>query len=1530
MTKRRNLRRRNLRTPSRSLHHEALEKRELLAAEVGGIETGPRLISVAANSGEQFDLDGNNQLDVAPRELTFRFDGAQPLDPNTLAAIQIRASGGDGSFDDGNEETIIPGFLGFADDNNSRIVVARFAETLPDDQYVIEVAGFDDTDPNGTIVGLRNQLGELFCPPGSEGSARPMQQIFMDIEVGPQVVAIVPQPIVGVGAARMQLRDTIHVYFNDDPLSNPNAGVVTNSNSSLPVVNPQFYKLLFTEDTVENTDDTLVLPTTVEYDPALNRAVLTFTGNDLSDLVPTTGVDGTMNNGAGTFRLRVGRGEALPSAPTSLNGSVDAGDTFAAAAALGVPFGNAGTQSVVVTGGVIQAAKDVIPQWRGAADAAGVRDYRRDAPVVGRTDTQTGINVYEYNFANLYGLDPQENNLENAITPAQEQRAREILALYSERLGVEFVETQNRGLQIVTGDLRALAVSADTGIDTPFSIYRVNDADPSEGVLVLDAGENWYDGYGVSPDTRPSWFVEALRGVGALLGIGNTFELPAGDASGGSSPDEPNSLGFTPADPGVPVEPDFLTEGNIIVGQALHRPESDDVDFYSFRANSNGRVTLETFAQRLEASSMLDSRLSLYQVIDPVAGDYRLVATNDDFFSDDSFISVDLELPRDATNSVIPTDFIIGVSASGNDNYNGEVDGSALGGLTEGAYDLRVTFESQVGATITDSTLTELDGDADGRAGGDFNFWFRVARDTASPAADEPRVIFVDKFEGNDNLNSGTLTSPLQTIASAFAIARPNDIVRLLPNGGNDDLISTTDDNLAFEIGFGGSGTRELSDGGEFEVPQGVTVMIDAGAILKLRTAKISVGSESVDEDRSLAALQVLGTPQAVDAAGDPLVDGLGSVFFTSYDDATLGVDTNTLNVAPQAGNWAGIEFRNDFDFAEGRAVWESEGIFLDYSSHASIQYGGGSVSPTQPAINALFMAEARPTLIYNTITDNADAAISADPNSFRETNFHEPQFQRVAAFTSDYSRVGPEITGNTLLRNTTNGLFVRVVTPAAGQLAPMEVAGRFDDHDIVHVLSQVLVLQGQPGGPLLLEDRPDVLNVTFGNASGGSLTPSTIYDYRITFVTEEGRESLASLPTAMKTAPLGGSIVLNSLPTAPAEFAGRRSYRLDPASGDYIFVTQLDRGTTSYTDDGTERGGLLPAAATAASRTLPRFDARLSIDPGLIIKLENSRIEAGFGSDFYAEGVDGDPVVFTSRLDDRYGAGGTYDTNNNPTAPSPGDWGGLVFRQDATASLDYVEIQYGGGSTPIEGGFTEFNAIEILQADVRIAHSVITDNADGFNIASVRGGRGFNGEAAIFVRGAQPIIVDNTITNNEGAAISINPDALNFNDLVDYGRSTGTSDIFVSDQDNQGPLIAGNRLDRNDINGLEVRSEVLQTESVWDDTDIVHVVSGDIHTDSHHHRGGLRLKSDANQSLVVKFDNGATLIGSGHPLDIEDRIGGTLQVIGQGGFPVIMTSLADDSVGAGFTPEGIAQTNTDNVAGTPAPGDWGGIELRS
>jgi hypothetical protein len=69
------------------------------------------LISVNPNAGSIFSfVDPNlNRLSVAPRELIFRFDGAQQLDPATLGSIRITRSG-DGTFGNGNDVVIEPGY----------------------------------------------------------------------------------------------------------------------------------------------------------------------------------------------------------------------------------------------------------------------------------------------------------------------------------------------------------------------------------------------------------------------------------------------------------------------------------------------------------------------------------------------------------------------------------------------------------------------------------------------------------------------------------------------------------------------------------------------------------------------------------------------------------------------------------------------------------------------------------------------------------------------------------------------------------------------------------------------------------------------------------------------------------------------------------------------------------------------------------------------------------------------------------------------------------------------------------------------------------------------------------------------------------------------------------------------------------------------------------------------------------------------------------------------------------------------------
>ena len=182
-------------------------------------------------------------------------------------------------------------------------------------------------------------------------------------------------------------------------------------------------------------------------------------------------------------------------------------------------------------------------------------------------------------------------------------------------------------------------------------------------------------------------------------------------------------------------------------------------------------------------------------------------------------------------------------------------------------------------------------------------------------------------------------------------------------------------------------------------------------------------------------------------------------------------------------------------------------------------------------------------------------------------------------------------------------------------------------------------------------------------------------------------------------------------------------------------------------------------------------------------------------------------------------------------------------------------------------------------------------------------------------------------MVNNAGDAININVNSMLSTFASDGGRQIGDIDLFSIPPANRGPIIRGNQLDANDVNGMAIRGEVLTTEVVWDDTDIVHVLKNDIEIPDLHTYGGLRLQSSPAESLVVKAD-GAEILATGRSLDITDRIGGRLLVIGQPGFPVIITSVDDTTAGAGFTPDGLPQNDTMNGAGTASPGDWQGLKF--
>ncbi len=1493
---------------------ENLEPRTLLTTT---------LQAVRPNVSE-FLVDGEIRT-TAPQELTLQFSLGSSIDVASISdkSIQVFRSGDPNTtvtngvpnvFNNGNEVPVTIGYVGLGSSPNE--VVVRFGETLRDEHYRIVVNGTGTNSLTATVQS------------GGAPVADPVANATFDFELdlGAQIVAVDPQPVRRLTDGRIvQDRNKIVVYFNDDNLNTTAAQ------------NVNYYQLIATRSTVSSLDDVVHLPTSAVYDATADTVTLTF-ASDIASL-----------SGAGSYRLRVGNSETIPVAPTAVNPGTDPGSSFGTANTDLGTIPATSNQGRVISG--VISPQVVAFQFPGANDEPGHREVEVETHLNGGADTgASGIPLIEYNFQDVYGTDPQGNVLHNLITEAQKDRAREVFAYYSEVAGIDFRETAASGLTIVTGDLRALDPAIPTG---PGGVAGL-----AGGTLaIMDMAEVW----GNLPNE--SWFNVAMHEIGHLLGQGHTYDLPDPTIQGSGS------SGST----GTGVEPVYPGDHDVVHMQHMFRPDSIDIDLYRFQTTKTSIFSAEVMAERLADSSTLDSVLRLYRQAN---GKRELIAQNDNYFSKDSFLELTLA----------PGVYYVGVSSTGNDAYDPTIANTGIGGTSQGAYDLRVNFRPNVtgsSVALVDRTGRTFDGDNDGQQGGVYNFWF----DTASQA----NTLFVDKaaasflstqitatavqigvqrvtpYSVNDiiridneqmritainttsriltvaraqnsttaashSLNSpirkmsatGLNTAPFGFIGDALSIATPGQIVRIVGNGGVDGDSTTLNDSYPYEIGLNSS-NQPLTDGAALEVPRGVTVMVDKGAVLKIQRGWLGAGSSTTSVDRSDSALQVLGVPGQ-------------QVIMTSWADESIGTDTTSTPTTPKAGDWGGIIFRNEIDRAQNRFNTENEGIFLNYVGYTELLWGGGTVTidTRTQTINPIHLERSQPAIVNNTVMFSQDSAMSADPDSFEELTFHSPRFQTgKSPFTVDYKRVGPEIHGNTLLSNGNNAINVRIDTVAGGATQKMTVPGRFDDTDIVHLVSQNLVLQGTPGGAYRETIAPAVTLITLTSVTGGSLGAGT-YNYRVVFTDENGFESPASAVTGNIVRTTAGSVRLAQLPQVPngSVYTGRRIYRSsNTGGGTYTLIAELDKSVTSYTDAGVTLTRTLAAVPTGA-RDRARLDARLSIDPGIIVKLQGARIQAEMGAQLIAEGASGRQVVFTSRLDDRYGAGGTFDTNNDDTAavestPSAGNWGGLYIGHLGSASIDRALITFAGGNVPVGGGFAAINPVEIHQAQVRIRNTSFESNADGASSGN-RSGLFPNAPGTIFVRGAQPVILDNTFTSNAGAVININVNALNKDFTVDYGRSTGLADLELSYGDNQGPLIRDNVLDSNALNGMIVRGETLTTQSIWDDTDIVHIVQDEIYVPNLHTYGGIRLESSSKQSLVVKL-SGATagFTAGGSTLDITDRIGGMLHIIGQPGQPVVLTSLADDTVGAGFDSQGLLQKDTNgNGPSTATAGDWRGINI--
>lgn len=1013
---------------------------------------------------------------------------------------------------------------------------------------------------------------------------------------------------------------------------------------------------------------------------------------------PDTGLPRTGGLTTGSYRLAI-----TPDVAEVSND--DDNSSFNTPGSEATDLGNLGTAGQVISAQIEPQATVLLPPEAGGNDEPG----HRDIPVVGEnhldnvffagrgTDpyAPNEISTIAYTFESYYGNDVQGNPLFNAITAEQTQRAREIIELFSLVTGVQFVEAATRAearaqglpvFTVVTGDLRAVA-NVPTGPGGVAGIAGNSngtdpDGTPVGALAVMDAGENFNANdnlYG------QAWFRIAMHEIGHVLGLGHAYDLNA-------------IMGATLSGEAV-----FPGDHDIVHLRRLYRRDSIDIDMYQFDVTEAGRVTIETIAERLGApdgASQLNTVLRLYR--QEVDGSKTLIAQNDDYYGNDSFIGIDLA----------PGTYFVGVSSVGNEDYDPNVADSGAEGRTDGRYELRldlrpglqplpddpstepsnqpdfVTAKGRTSIRDVDNSdqfdgdprkFTAFDGDSDGRAGGQFSYSFQVGDAVDNEEGGDLRsTIFVDKSAANyRNLADplGSLTNPFTEIDLALNAARnlrmqfdsadpPNPtpvIVRIVGNSGDDGQVNTLLDNRAYEIGINNDpvNPQVLVDGAMLEVPRDVNVVIDHGAVFKLQDANIDAGSSAQGLDRSGGSLQVLGTT-------------FHNVTFTSWHNDSIGGDSDGVHPGAKPGDWGGIVFREDSDYDFEYSDTQTQTDIYATNNPFVYNFRGLPIPATDATFSFLAFGDFNEPGENLTIEfEDSDGNLIVGAPSF--VIFDDPADPTIPDATSITETI--TLSQNQLLLVAADGEIHLRVTASSG-------IGDTDTVNNINVIESLRVdLSMGTAVPIFLNI---VNHATIEYAGGPVVVDSISQDFDAVHL-DNSRPTITN-----NTITLSANAAISGNPNSFNDsFEDPRRYdhhldRLGPeVHGNDIFNntinglrirTELQNGvpieklevparftstdivyviTENFQIDGSP-GGLIVDPGddpdiTTDDVIVRRTPGRLRIDPGVVVKFSGSRVEMERGgSNLIAEGTPEDPIIFTSINDDKFGRGGSFDTAND------------------------------------------------------------------------------------------------------------------------------------------------------------------------------------------------------------------------------------------------------------------------------------------
>ncbi|MBI4114440.1 MAG: lamin tail domain-containing protein [Candidatus Niyogibacteria bacterium] len=314
-----------------------------------------------------------------------------------------------------------------------------------------------------------------------------------------------------------------------------------------------------------------------------------------------------------------------------------------------------------------------------------------------------------------------------------------------------------------------------------------------------------------------------------------------------------------------------------------------------------------------------------------------------------------------------------------------------------------------------------------------------------------------------------------------------------------------------------------------------------------------------------------------------------------------------------------------------------------------------------------------------------------------------------------------------------------------------------------------------------------------------------------------------------------------------------------------------------------------------------------LTIEPGVIIKFFNNSGLIIKGT-LKAEGINEDPVIFTSFFDDEYG--GDFNRDGTSTGAFPGSWESIhVTPESANVTLQYSIIRYGGKffipALPNERAALRVNGADIAMQNSIVEHSfehgiALIDSGSVLEKNTIRLNNNDNSANGLLVEGGSPLISENIFRQNTfGIHTSNAPHSrIQSNNFIENGTAIFNSGLI--------PLISNNSGSSNDVGGILVDGLLDTGTTTLLKNDLPYILHGTLSV-------GLGSTLTFERDTVVKGKISST------PSVLRVIDGGKIFFLGSEPDDLIFTSFYDDSVAG----------DSDNATSTiPLAGDWIGIRI--